>query len=103
MDDDTRTVLEVLGDGGTTEMATRVITWLSGGNLGLGIAPRNIVDRAEIAVMTGRTRQQLAKIIKGGTAFPEPFRTLTGGEELYDREHVERWITGNPDLVGDDG
>jgi predicted DNA-binding transcriptional regulator AlpA len=100
VNDDTRTVLEVLGDGGTTEMATRVLAWLSGGNRGLGVAPGNIVDRAEIATMTGLSRAKLAKVVKNGGAFPAPFRTLECGEELYDREQVERWIAGNPDLVG---
>lgn len=100
MDDNTRTVLEVLGDGGTTDMATRVIVWMAGDPNALGIKAHDIVDRAELATMMGRSRQSLAKLLNAAVSFPAPFRTLAGGEELYDREQVQRWMAGNPDLVG---
>lgn len=103
MDESVHTVLEVLGDGGTTDMATRVVVWMAGEPNALGIKPDDIVDRAEVAAMTGRSRQSLAKLLKAGVSFPAPFRTLAGGEELYDRERVLRWMAGNPDLVGSAG
>ena len=99
MDETVAAVLEVLGDGGTTDMAHRVIAWLGGSPNGLGIKPESIVDRAEIAGILGLSRQAAAKTIKDPT-FPAAFRTLAGGTDLYDREQVGRWRDGNPDLVG---
>lgn len=99
MDESVRTVLKVLGTGGTVEMAYRVITWMSGDVNTIGVQPGNIVDRAEIAKMVGQSRQAAAKTVKDQT-FPAPFLVLTGGTELYDREQVARWIAGNPDHVG---
>lgn len=100
MDESIHEILDVLGDGGTTDMARRVQMWLVGGG-SLGVRPDHIVGRAEIAEMVGRTRQQAAKLIKT-SGFPEPFRTLDGDIELYDRGHIQRWIDGNPDLLGTD-
>lgn len=100
--DPVHAVLEILGDGGTTDMARRVLAWLAAGADGLGVQPRNIAGLAEVAAVVRRPRATISGWRRAGdVSFPEPFLTLGCGP-LWDLEQVRRWMAGNPDLVGDE-
>lgn len=93
-------VLTVLGDGGTTDMAQRVVTWLAADPSALGVATRNIAGLSEVATVLAKPKATVSAWRKGDYSFPEPFLVLACGP-LWDLEQVRRWKDGNPDLVGE--
>ncbi len=94
----TRQVLKALGNGGTMEMATNVVAFLNERRVP-AVPPANLVGLAEVAEMTGRTKQAVCNWIgRGNQGFPAPVAHLAA-TKVWDREQVEVWMQGHPELV----
>ena len=94
----TRQVLLALGNGGTMEMAQSVTAFILTSNLP-AVSPGNLVGLAEVATMTGRSKQTVCNWIGRGTqGFPAPFVHLAA-TKVWDREQVTVWMSGHPELV----
>lgn len=93
----TRAVLRALGNGGTMEMAQSVVAFILGMNPSL--RAENIVGLAEVAKMTGRSKQTVCNWIgRGNQGFPAPISVLAA-TKVWDREQVQVWMAGHPELV----
>lgn len=93
MDETTRGILAVLGDGGTVDMAERVRRWVDAGNG--GIHPRHILGFAEITARLKLTPAQARAIIENpAEAFPSPVTNLKA-TPIWDGQQVEVWATGH--------
>lgn len=101
-----REVLNVLGSGGTTEMARRVKTWSDARRSPVtypGIPPQNLLGLAEVSALTGvpeTTINTWADFRQVG--FPPPAAVLSA-TRIWDRDQVDVWMRGHPDLVGERG
>lgn len=94
----TRQVLLALGNGGTMAMAQSVTSFITSMNLP-AVPPRNLVGLAEVAIMTGRSKQTVCNWIgRGNQGFPAPVVHLAA-TKVWDREQVQVWMAGHPDLV----
>lgn len=93
-------VLHVLGDGGTTDMARRVLDWhTSTGSTGHGVPGDRIGGIAEVATLIGRSRQVVCNwITRSQHNCPEPFVTVRA-TPLYDLDQWRVWAAGHPKLV----
>jgi len=89
-----RTLLLVLGDGGTTAMAERLMAYLDE-----RVRPEDIVGLAEIASRLGVTKQRLWNWTGyRDTHFPPPIAQLATGR-VYDWTQVQTWAQGNADMI----
>jgi hypothetical protein len=112
-----REVVQALGDGGTMEMGERVLAWMDRSappsitlptapksvappSHDCGVSPQNLLGAAEVAQMLGAGVVTVRSwTSRPQFAFPPPVVTLAAGK-IWDREQVELWADGHPDLVG---
>jgi len=94
----TRQVLLALGNGGTMEMAQSVVAFIVTSNLP-SVAPTDIIGLAEVAKLTGRSKQTVCNWIgRGNQGFPAPL-TVLAATKVWDKEQVLVWMAGHPELV----
>lgn len=94
----TRQVLLALGNGGTMEMAQSVVAFIVSTKLP-AVSPNDLVGLAEVAKMTGRSKQTVCNWIgRGNQGFPAPLVHLAA-TKVWDREQVKVWMAGHPELV----
>lgn len=94
----TRQVLLALGNGGTMEMAQSVTAFIISTKLP-AVSPSDLVGLAEVAQMTGRSKQTVCNWIgRGNQGFPAPLVHLAA-TKVWDREQVQVWMQGHPELV----
>lgn len=95
-------ILEVLGTGGTTEMARRVKAWTDAHRAAVvypGIPPEHILGLEEVSALTGvPSSTVIAWTDFGQVGFPRQVVTLSA-TRIWDRDQVEVWMRGHPDLV----
>jgi hypothetical protein len=68
----------------------------------VGVACDNMVTLLDIARRTGRTREAVrlwASGERGPGGFPDPELITTGGEKVWDWEHVTRWLRQHHDEI----
>lgn len=93
----TRQVLLALGNGGTMEMAQSVTAFILG--MGPSLRSDNLIGLAEVAKLTGRSKQTVCNWIgRGNQGFPAPLVHLAA-TKVWDREQVQVWMAGHPELV----
>lgn len=93
----TRAVLRALGNGGTMEMAQSVVAFIQ--NMAPALRASDLVGLAEVALMTGRSKQTVCNWIgRGNQGFPAPVIHLAA-TKVWDREQVTVWMQGHPELV----
>jgi predicted DNA-binding transcriptional regulator AlpA len=93
----TRAVLRALGNGGTMEMAQSVVSFIQ--SQVPMVPPTDLVGLAEVALMTGRSKQTVCNWIgRGNQGFPEPIKHLAA-TKVWDREQVTVWMQGHPELI----
>lgn len=102
MDQWTRQILVSLGNGGTVEMAERVVAFLdTTENWRRGIPVECIAGLAEVADLLGRHKNTVRSWMgRPELACPEPFRGVAA-TPLWDITQWETWALGHPELVGD--
>lgn len=99
MQPDVHAILMVLGDGGTTDMAQRVVTFIRGGG-NLGCVPiDDIISTTDVANLAGCSVRTIPNW-RRNHSFPAPFKTVAG-VDLYDLAQVRTWTAGHPELVPD--
>ena len=82
-----REVLVLLGDGGTTDMAARVVDWFAQRHGTVG-------GLAEVAVRLGASRQQAWNWTDRHPDFPAPLASLASGR-VYDLPTVDAWAVAH--------
>lgn len=93
-------VLIILGDGGTTDMADRVIHWLATEHVP-GVRPEDILGLSEVAGMIGRSKQLVCNwMAQPAKLFPAPIVELAA-TKIWHREQVQTWMDAHHDLLGD--
>jgi hypothetical protein len=94
-----RSILVALGDGGTYDMAYRIIEWMDGGAELTGIPIHRIGGLSEVAELLGQRKQNVCNwLARGMYGCPEPFRALAA-TKLYDLDQWRVWAAGHPELV----
>lgn len=90
-------VLIALGDGGTTEMADRIVHWLRE-EYASGVRPEDLAGTSEVAAMLGVSKQTLCNWVARDTVDFPPAVAHLAATRVWNRIQVAAWQADHPDI-----